>query len=83
LINRLCESFQVSLSVRALFDNPTVAALATLIAEKTVQQDITKPTRSAALRLTSASDLLNSLDQLSEEDVNALLAGITDSEFPQ
>jgi len=83
LINRLRESFQVNLSVGTLFDNPTIAALAVVVASKTSDLDANRPARTAGAQLSSASDLLNNIDQLSDEEVNALLAGMADGDLSQ
>jgi acyl carrier protein len=83
LTHKLRETCHVSLPVRDLFENPTIRALATLIAEGTTQQEANKPISSAESRLGSASELLSSLDQLTDDEVDILLAGMSDSEFPR
>jgi acyl-CoA synthetase (AMP-forming)/AMP-acid ligase II/NAD(P)-dependent dehydrogenase (short-subunit alcohol dehydrogenase family)/acyl carrier protein len=83
LIHRLREIFQVNLSVRTLFENPTIPALAKRIVEATASQQIGSATATVGSALNSASELLSSLNQLSDAEVEDLLAGMSSSEFPQ
>ena len=64
LIARVSESFQISLSLRTLFESPTVADLAVVIVQKQAEQ-----ADGDAL-----AQVLGEIKQLSEEELKALLA---------
>jgi acyl-coenzyme A synthetase/AMP-(fatty) acid ligase/acyl carrier protein len=64
LVSRLSETFAVDVSLRSLFEAPTVADLAVLIAQK----------RSEHVDHATLDQLLLELDQLSDEEARALLA---------
>jgi amino acid adenylation domain-containing protein len=68
VISRVCQALRVDLSVRALFENPTVARLA----EAAVQARPARELRPLAGSRAPA-DLLARLDQLSDAEVEVLL----------
>ncbi len=68
LLSRVCDAFQVSLSLRDLFEAPTVAGLAQIIKQGQVEQ-------ASAQEISAA---LRELGDLSDEDVMALLANQDD-----
>ena len=65
VISRVIQAFQVELPIKALFDAPTVTAMATIIA-----QNQTKRASNAEL-----ARMLNELDSMSEEEAQNQLAG--------
>jgi len=64
LISRVCGAFQTNLSLRDLFESPTVAGLAQVIKQGQVEQ-------ASAQEIAAA---LRELDELSDEEIMALLA---------
>nr|MBA3768661.1 hypothetical protein [Acidobacteriota bacterium] len=64
LISRVCDAFQTNLSLRDLFESPTVAGLAQVIKQGQVEQ-------ASAQEIAAA---LRELDELSDEEIMALLA---------
>ena len=77
LISRICDAFQTNLSLRDLFESPTVAGLSQVIIQGQVEQ-------ASADEIAAA---LRDLDDLSDEEIMALLAneddGRTDQESNQ
>ena len=72
LLSRIRETFQVEISLRMLFESPTVAALASAI-----NGDGLKVASGVVQRIQRNDDneqLLSKLDELSEDEVNALLS---------
>ena len=65
VISRVIQAFQLELPIKALFDAPTVATMATIVA-----QNQTKRASNAEL-----VRLLNELDSMSEEEARKQLAG--------
>jgi hypothetical protein len=59
-MSRISQVFQVEIPLRALFERPTVAALADLITEK----------RSAAAAPTDLSSLLAELESLPDDEIS-------------
>ena len=72
LLNRVCETFEINLPLRALFQMPSVAELAAGVAEMQKTQRHRKPAVSA-IDQHAAAAMLNDLDELSDEDVTAAL----------
>ena len=68
LISRVCDAFQTNLSLRNLFEAPTVAGLAQVIKQGQVEQ-------ASAQEIAAA---LSELEALSDEEVMALLASEED-----
>ena len=68
LVNRLRDTFQVDLSLRALLESPTIAGLATVMVEKTGVQAWLPPAA-----LASTTDSLGRIDEMSDVEVDALL----------
>jgi acyl carrier protein len=62
VISRLCSRFQVQLPLRTLFETPTVAGMAGIIAQSQPEQT------------EEVASLLNELEQLSDEEAEQLLA---------
>jgi len=73
LISRVCDAFQTDLSLRDLFESPTVAGLAQLIKQGHVEQ-------ASAEEIAAA---LRELDDLSDEEIMALLANEDDGRTDQ
>jgi acyl carrier protein len=75
LLSRLRRECRVSLSLQTLFESPTVAALAREVARR--QEESPIPADAAALdeipRVRDEAELLARLDQLSDDEVAALL----------
>ncbi len=73
IVSRVARSFQIELPVSALFEAPTVAALARLLEEP--QRDAPPPRAIMARRAqrSRAEELLGHLDELSESRVEELL----------
>jgi acyl transferase domain-containing protein/acyl carrier protein len=75
LTSRIRETFQAEVSLRALFEAPTVAGLASLI---TQNRDGLNVASGVVQRIQRDDDeqLLSKLDELSEDEVDALLSNI-------
>jgi amino acid adenylation domain-containing protein/FkbM family methyltransferase len=77
LIARLRRTFQIMLPVRSVFEAPTIAALAAVVLQaQEEQKDMAFPTIKRAGTENSA-ELLARLDQLSPEEMDALLSGMS------
>jgi amino acid adenylation domain-containing protein len=75
LISHAREAFEVELPLRDFFESPTIAGLAAAIERARKTQPDWQPTRIEALPRSEQSldDLLTELDQLSDEDAQAML----------
>ena len=79
VLTRLLEKFNVEVSLRRLFETPTVAGLAQAIAE--LQQQAGQPLNPIAKISQPVEDLLlANLDQLTDQQVEALLSDFTTQE---
>jgi len=87
VVSRIVKSFDVDLPLRAIFESPTISALSTVIAA--AQTEVGQSSRPSAggaahvgtiprrARDAKAEELLQRLDQLSEEELRALLESQT------
>ncbi|HLM54814.1 MAG TPA: amino acid adenylation domain-containing protein [Pyrinomonadaceae bacterium] len=64
VVSRLCDAFDIELPLRCLFESPTVAGLSVAVVER----------RAAHSDAELLAEALGELEQLSEEDVSAILA---------
>ena len=79
VLSRLLEKFNVEVSLRRLFETPTVAGLAQAIGE--LQQQAGQPLNPIAKISQPVEDLLlANLDQLTDQQVEALLSDFTTQE---
>jgi aryl carrier-like protein len=69
---RIRDRFHVELTLRNLFESPTIAQLCALIDVRRAGPETVRPEVSAALR-TSVDQLLSSVDHLPEAEVDSLL----------
>ena len=78
-ISRLREDLHLAIPLRVIFEQPTVAAMAQYIAQLNAQTAIaaTGPIQKAARGTGDLADLVDRLEQLSDEDIAALLADET------
>jgi len=79
LISHVREAFEVELPLRDFFESPTVAGLAAAVERARLTQSDWQPARIEVLPRSEQSldDLLAELDQLSDEDAQAMLAVAT------
>jgi acyl transferase domain-containing protein/acyl carrier protein len=76
LISQLRKEFQVELSVRHIFERPTVAEQALVIQQSQGQAENKNINAIPRSDPGNAQEILANLDQLSDEEVNSLLSGI-------
>ena len=69
---RVRDRFQVELTLRNLFELPTIAQLSTLIVARQATPEAVRPETVAAPR-TSVGQLLSNVDHLPETEVDSLL----------
>jgi acyl carrier protein len=79
LVSHVREAFEVELPLRDFFESPTVAGLAAAVERARLTQSDWQPARIEVLPRSEQSldDLLAELDQLSDEDAQAMLAVAT------
>ena len=80
MLARVRSEFKAELSLRNIFEAPTVAELAAILDRKTSQPAVTplQPlTRSQSISARHAQELLERLDQLSDTEVESLLQQIS------
>jgi acyl carrier protein len=77
VISRLLETFKVSVTVRSLFERPTVAGLAEAVAACREQQQGTEQPSIKRAEHDREEALLARLDEMSAEDVEALLSDMS------
>lgn len=81
LVNRLREAFGVSLSVRTLFETPTIPQLALALGVRLRQEGDTSSRLAAQNGSYSARELLDRIDQIPDEQVDTLLQELARNEF--
>jgi len=69
---RIRDRFQVELTLRNLFESPTIAELSGLIAVRQARPEVVRPEAGAPLR-TSVDQLLSRVDHLPDAEVDSLL----------
>jgi acyl carrier protein len=77
IISRVREAFQVDLPLRSIFESPTVAHLAAAVTQSQSRTETNGGDIEHGLDHNSAADLLNRLDELSDEQVYELLDAMT------
>jgi hypothetical protein len=73
VISRIAKSFDVDLPLRAIFEAPTISALAEAIASAQAEQPNGASTITRRARDGKAEQILARLDQLSEAELRDLL----------
>lgn len=81
LVKRLRETFGVSLSVRTLFEMPTIPQMVLALGGKLQHQSDTRVQLADQDGSHSAQELLKSIDQLADEQVDALLEQMAEDDF--
>jgi acyl carrier protein len=74
IISRVRDQWQIQLPFHSLFETPTIAGLA-----ETIAQYESRPQLSAPIQRVDDDRLLAELDQLSDQDVDALLNDLIDA----
>jgi len=81
LVNRLREASGCSLSVRTLFEMPTIPQLALALGDRLRQESNGGSGRADRQRSDSAQELLNRIDQIPDQQVDSLLEEMAGNEF--
>jgi acyl transferase domain-containing protein len=61
VMSRLREAFQVDVPLRSIFETPTIAQLASVVAQKRVEDQLVAPTRIVARQAASIDEILRNL----------------------
>jgi len=77
--NRLRELFSVRVSLRDLFEMPTIAGLARVITQRQDNSDRIDPSDAAADASSSDAELLAMMNELPSEEVDALLKRVSEA----
>jgi amino acid adenylation domain-containing protein/FkbM family methyltransferase len=76
VISRVRKAFQVRLTVRDIFESPTISQLAAVIAERPRVEEDEDAATDAPLQQSDEDRLLTDVDKLSDQEVNELLKDI-------
>jgi acyl carrier protein len=82
VVARVNKAFEIELSLRKLFESPTLADFATAVAESQVMAPVDGPRREpiTSLAQREEAELLSRIDSMSDEEVAALLAELSGEE---
>ena len=83
LTNRLCQTFGIDLSVRILFEMPTIQQLALALSVRLGQENKANSRPAGQNEAPSARELLNRIDEIPDQQVDALLEQLAGNEFVQ
>ncbi|MFN2514176.1 MAG: phosphopantetheine-binding protein, partial [Pyrinomonadaceae bacterium] len=76
VVSRVRQNMEVELPLRALFEEPTVAGLSLAVAQRQGVRRDSPTIRIERANRGKVGQLLEKLDQLSDEEVNALLSDV-------